>query len=49
MKVNTEFARFRWMFPVSLLMIIVFVGVGPYLFPHLLDFVIRITLALAGI
>lgn len=44
MQVNAEFARFRWMFPISLLVMILLVITGPYLYPHVFDRLIRMTL-----
>ena len=43
MQVNAEYSKFRWMFPISLLMVILLVVTGPYLFPHLFDGIVRIT------
>lgn len=37
MQINAEYARFRWMFPISLLIAVLFISVGPYLFQHILD------------
>jgi len=42
METNSEYARFRCIFPVGLLVLILTVLMGPYLFTHAFDGLIRI-------
>lgn len=37
-----EYARFKWVLPAALATTVIFMGLGPFLFVHAYDFVIRV-------
>lgn len=41
MQTHPEYSKFKWLFPSTLILVVLISVLGPYLFPHALNFLLR--------